>query len=274
MCCISDRNCFVPFIGRAGLISLSCLRNVYSQYVDMQSFSLLQMGFFRRRYREIIEAEKNRKDSDESWDWVQKSQWEPGVFPEDPISCYLHHTHVQRLIPSCLPYVEEKNILQIFRRFDTFSVHGDHTDIWRANMSHQRRLSSGIPPVPLEGTSCQSDWRDGRREVETSLEEYGYCIKTSRKKYPPKIPSGRFKSIFFVFHVVWMRASGGLEVFFLWPSDISFGVVFLKALTTDRCQRVDALSSSFYWSVFKKDKKLKPFYMKYIRQDCLINEGW
>ncbi|MCJ8730858.1 hypothetical protein PDJAM_G00189280 [Pangasius djambal] len=35
---------------------------------------LWKMGFFRRRYREIIEAEKNRKDSDESWDWVQKSE--------------------------------------------------------------------------------------------------------------------------------------------------------------------------------------------------------
>ncbi|XP_061101634.1 integrin alpha-9 [Conger conger] len=35
---------------------------------------LWKMGFFRRRYKEIIEAEKNRKDSDESWDWVQKSQ--------------------------------------------------------------------------------------------------------------------------------------------------------------------------------------------------------
>lgn len=34
---------------------------------------LWKMGFFRRRYREIIEAEKNRKDSDESWDWVEKS---------------------------------------------------------------------------------------------------------------------------------------------------------------------------------------------------------
>ncbi|RXN01829.1 Integrin alpha-9 [Acipenser ruthenus] len=35
---------------------------------------LWKIGFFRRRYKEIIEAEKNRKDSDESWDWVQKSQ--------------------------------------------------------------------------------------------------------------------------------------------------------------------------------------------------------
>ncbi|KAM6956322.1 integrin alpha-9 [Aplochiton taeniatus] len=33
---------------------------------------LWKMGFFRRRYREIIEAEKNR-DSDESWDWVEKN---------------------------------------------------------------------------------------------------------------------------------------------------------------------------------------------------------
>ncbi|XP_062318876.1 integrin alpha-9 [Osmerus eperlanus] len=34
---------------------------------------LWKMGFFRRRYREILEAEKNRKDSNESWDWVEKS---------------------------------------------------------------------------------------------------------------------------------------------------------------------------------------------------------
>lgn len=37
---------------------------------------LWQMGFFRRRYREIIEAEKNRKDSDESWDWMEKNHWD------------------------------------------------------------------------------------------------------------------------------------------------------------------------------------------------------
>ncbi|XP_015249646.1 PREDICTED: integrin alpha-9 [Cyprinodon variegatus] len=35
---------------------------------------LWKMGFFRRHYREIIEAEKNRKDSDESWDWMDKDQ--------------------------------------------------------------------------------------------------------------------------------------------------------------------------------------------------------
>uniref|UniRef100_A0A8C5N2V5 Integrin alpha-9 n=1 Tax=Leptobrachium leishanense TaxID=445787 RepID=A0A8C5N2V5_9ANUR len=35
---------------------------------------LWKMGFFRRRYKEIIEAEKNRKDYEESWDWVQKNQ--------------------------------------------------------------------------------------------------------------------------------------------------------------------------------------------------------
>uniref|UniRef100_A0A8C8DW44 Integrin, alpha 9 n=1 Tax=Oryzias sinensis TaxID=183150 RepID=A0A8C8DW44_9TELE len=34
---------------------------------------LWKVGFFRRRYREIIEAEKNRNDSDESWDWMEKS---------------------------------------------------------------------------------------------------------------------------------------------------------------------------------------------------------
>lgn len=33
------------------------------------------MGFFRRRYKEIIEAEKNRKENEDGWDWVQKNQW-------------------------------------------------------------------------------------------------------------------------------------------------------------------------------------------------------
>ncbi|XP_029445667.1 integrin alpha-9 [Rhinatrema bivittatum] len=35
---------------------------------------LWKMGFFRRRYKEIIEAEKNRQENEESWDWVQKNQ--------------------------------------------------------------------------------------------------------------------------------------------------------------------------------------------------------
>ncbi|XP_039093137.1 integrin alpha-9 isoform X1 [Hyaena hyaena] len=35
---------------------------------------LWKMGFFRRRYKEIIEAEKNRKENEDSWDWAQKSQ--------------------------------------------------------------------------------------------------------------------------------------------------------------------------------------------------------
>ncbi|TFK07924.1 Integrin alpha-9 [Platysternon megacephalum] len=35
---------------------------------------LWKMGFFRRRYKEIIEAEKNRKENENSWDWVQKNQ--------------------------------------------------------------------------------------------------------------------------------------------------------------------------------------------------------
>ncbi|XP_034279885.1 integrin alpha-9 isoform X2 [Pantherophis guttatus] len=35
---------------------------------------LWKMGFFRRKYKEIIEAEKNRQENEDSWDWVQKSQ--------------------------------------------------------------------------------------------------------------------------------------------------------------------------------------------------------
>nr|XP_051685534.1 integrin alpha-9 [Oryctolagus cuniculus] len=35
---------------------------------------LWKVGFFRRRYKEIIEAEKNRKENEGSWDWVQKNQ--------------------------------------------------------------------------------------------------------------------------------------------------------------------------------------------------------
>ncbi|XP_012885786.1 PREDICTED: integrin alpha-9 [Dipodomys ordii] len=35
---------------------------------------LWKLGFFRRRYKEIIEAEKNRKENEDSWDWAQKNQ--------------------------------------------------------------------------------------------------------------------------------------------------------------------------------------------------------
>ncbi|KAM3823368.1 integrin alpha-9 [Vipera latastei] len=35
---------------------------------------LWKMGFFRRKYKEIIEAEKNRQENEDSWDWVQKNQ--------------------------------------------------------------------------------------------------------------------------------------------------------------------------------------------------------
>ncbi|XP_062035749.1 integrin alpha-9 [Lepus europaeus] len=35
---------------------------------------LWKVGFFRRRYKEIIEAEKNRKENEDSWGWVQKNQ--------------------------------------------------------------------------------------------------------------------------------------------------------------------------------------------------------
>lgn len=46
------------------------LTNSFSYFVPPVPY---QMGFFRRRYREIIEAEKNRKDSEESWDWMEKN---------------------------------------------------------------------------------------------------------------------------------------------------------------------------------------------------------
>uniref|UniRef100_A0A4W3IAV0 Integrin, alpha 9 n=1 Tax=Callorhinchus milii TaxID=7868 RepID=A0A4W3IAV0_CALMI len=50
-----------------------------SLFVGILIFLLLavllwKLGFFRRKYKEIIEAEKNRKDSEESWNWVQKDQ--------------------------------------------------------------------------------------------------------------------------------------------------------------------------------------------------------
>ncbi|XP_017930586.1 integrin alpha-9 [Manacus vitellinus] len=35
---------------------------------------LWKMGFFRRRYKEIIEAEKSKKENEDSWNWVQKNQ--------------------------------------------------------------------------------------------------------------------------------------------------------------------------------------------------------
>lgn len=44
------------------------------QHSNLASLSAFQMGFFRRRYKEIIEAEKNRKENEDGWDWVQKNQ--------------------------------------------------------------------------------------------------------------------------------------------------------------------------------------------------------
>lgn len=42
--------------------------------LTQSSSTVFQMGFFRRRYKEIIEAEKNRKENEDGWDWVQKNQ--------------------------------------------------------------------------------------------------------------------------------------------------------------------------------------------------------
>lgn len=68
--------------------------------------SAFQMGFFRRRYKEIIEAEKNRKENEDGWDWVQKNQW-----PATPVTWPTHFTC--RPWSLYLPYLEER----IFSRF-------------------------------------------------------------------------------------------------------------------------------------------------------------
>lgn len=70
--------------------------------------SAFQMGFFRRRYKEIIEAEKNRKENEDSWDWVQKNQWLP-CQSRDPIIRLSSLIFVSSIFG-------RKNLLQIFRR--------------------------------------------------------------------------------------------------------------------------------------------------------------
>lgn len=91
-----------------------------------------QMGFFRRRYREIIEAERNRKDSDDSWDWMEKNHWDtcwqrwwggPCAAKEISGSGHDEFNGTGLLFspavlvapgPSSLPYVEEEEIFSIF----------------------------------------------------------------------------------------------------------------------------------------------------------------
>lgn len=116
---------------------------------------LRQMGFFRRRYREIIEAEKNRKDSDESWDWMEKNHWDlrwggPRGANEirdwvgkDPIARGLAAQPPQwHQWPFSLPYVEEKNILHIFWSLDIFLWVGvQETGFWGDSVACQRTLA-------------------------------------------------------------------------------------------------------------------------------------
>lgn len=66
------------------------------------------MGFFRRRYKEIIEAEKNRKENEDSWDWVQKNQWPATAVP------WPSRSPVVPIFVSSI--FGRKNLLQIFRR--------------------------------------------------------------------------------------------------------------------------------------------------------------
>ncbi len=134
------------------------------------SFCVLQMGFFRRHYREIIEAEKNRKDSDESWDWVQKSQWELGSGSENPISCYLHHDSLLR--PSSLPYVEER----IFSRFlGGLTLDGDLADVRGDRVACQKRLA-----VKFHWSQWDRPLASGSEETERETS----CNNTSRQLQP------------------------------------------------------------------------------------------
>lgn len=163
-------------------------------------FCVLQMGFFRRHYREIIEAEKNRNDSDESWDWVQKSQWELGLGSENPISCYLHHGSL--LKPSSLPYVEEKNILQIFRRFDTFFHwwRSSWRSRWPCGLPEKTR--SGIPLIPMGQASCQWVWRDGKRDF---LKRNVDIVSILADDFNPQGAVEKQKSIFYKMYSILYR---------------------------------------------------------------------
>lgn len=139
---------------------------------------VLQMGFFRRHYREIIEAEKNRKDSDESWDWVQKSQWELGLGSENPISCYLHHDPD----PPAFHMWKKRIFSRFFGGLTLFVCRwwwSSWCSRWPCGLPEETR--SGIPLIPMGQASCQWVWRDGR---ETSWNECGYRVNTSRQLQP------------------------------------------------------------------------------------------
>ncbi|PNI73940.1 ITGA9 isoform 4, partial [Pan troglodytes] len=66
-----DSSSVIQFMSRAKVKVDPALRVVEIAHGNPEEVT---MGFFRRRYKEIIEAEKNRKENEDSWDWVQKNQ--------------------------------------------------------------------------------------------------------------------------------------------------------------------------------------------------------
>lgn len=130
-------------------------------------FVFCQMGFFRRHYRERIEAEKNRKDSDESWDWVQKSEWKPEVVSDDPLSCYLHHSHVLRPTIHIVFHMWKRIFSKFFGALTLFFV-GREMDIWHDDMVHQIWHVVEFHTIPKEVAVCQLEHRDGRKATEAS----------------------------------------------------------------------------------------------------------
>lgn len=158
------------------------------------------MGFFRRHYREIIEAEKNRKDSDESWDWVQKSQWELGLGSENPVSCYLHHG------PPAFHMWKKR----IFSRFSGgLTLFSFVVVVWMTLEVTEKTLSG------FHWSRWEKPLADGSAETEREISwnGCGYCVNTSRQLQP----SGRCwkskKSIFYKMYSILYRRRELQEMF-------------------------------------------------------------
>lgn len=173
-----------------------------------------QMGFFRRHYREIIEAEKNRKDSDESWDWVQKSQWELGLGLEEPmrawiglrksVSCYLHHGYLQRPDPPAF-HMWKKKYSPDFWRFDTFLVDGDLANAWGDSVTCQKK--DHWFPLNSIDPSGKRLWRDGSRDFRG---DHVDIVSILADKSNPQGAAEKQKFIFYkMYSILYRRALRG-----------------------------------------------------------------
>lgn len=149
-----------------------------------------QLGFFRRRYREIIEAEKNRKDSDESWDWVEKNHW--GLQCGGPRGANENRDWVRK-DPMARGLAAQLPRWHPALQSSICGIEDYSPDFWRPNFFFFPRLGGGSRKqasevtvgLPVEGTPIQQSgavewhphphWLWRRHEYRWTLKPSGLC---------------------------------------------------------------------------------------------------